>query len=111
VPDKDWKRWEREVATRLGGYRSGPRGSDVPDIAGLHSLAVECKLQTKLGFRDSHLQQAKRNANGEPWVLLYKEKHSGRKLAVMEPEFFYLLWDRYTRSEDLINRLEQSGGL
>ena len=42
---KQWKTWEREVASDLGGKRTGPRGEDLPDVMDLPgNFAPECKV-------------------------------------------------------------------
>lgn len=95
MADKDWKRWEREAAGDLGGYRTGPRGFNLPDISGLRGVAVECKLQAKLALRNRDLEQAETNAGAEPWALLLKEKKTGRKVAVVDYKFFVILLNLY----------------
>ena len=90
----DWKNWEREVATDLGGKRTGPRGEDIPDID-ITDVGVEAKLQKRLALKKIDIDQARDNARGLPWVLALKErKQPGsavcRKVAVMD-------WYEYVR--------------
>ena len=73
MSDQSWKQWEREVATDLGGERTGPRGFAVPDVVGLDDVGVECKY-TRNGWPNKSkwskwMTQAKHNSevNGYSW--------------------------------------------
>lgn len=95
--DEAWKRWERELAEKLGGVRSGAQGHAVPDVAGI-PIAVEAKCYGTLSLREADMQQAERNARGRPWVLAIRKKgRGGRKLVVMPLDYFIELYEtRYT---------------
>lgn len=95
MADKAWKAFEREVAKALGGTRSGPLGSDVPDIMDIPIIAPECKYMVRLLVREEDFQQAKRNAEkiGKKGVLVLKERGNLRKRAVMDlDDFVELYW-------------------
>src|SRR5712692_7078233 len=77
VPDRPWKRAEREIASRIGGERvpitGRVRGSE-PDIR--HEwLSVECKQRRRLPdwIRDA-MDQAKASARGHqlPVAILHE---------------------------------------
>lgn len=95
MPDKAWKAWEREGAKDLGGTRSGPLGSDVPDSLDTPIVAPEFKYMIRLLVREEDFQQAKRNAAkfGKLAVLAIKERGNTRKRAVMDwDDFVKLYW-------------------
>lgn len=84
------KVWEREAARDLGTKRTGPTGMDDADL--IHdTLGVECKALAKLALRGDHWQQAVDNAKGRVPVLALKEFGTGRKLAVIEWDYFVSL--------------------
>ena len=95
MPDKAWKKWEREGAKDLGGTRSGPLGSDVPDSLDVVLVAPEFKYMAKLIVREEDFQQAKRNAArvGKIAVLAIKERGGQRKRAVMDWDDFVTLFN------------------
>lgn len=95
MPDKAWKAWEREVAGDLGGTRSGPLGSDVPDVLDVKLIAPECKYMAKLKVTEEDFQQATRNAAkvGKIGLLALKERGARRKRAVLAwDDFVKLYW-------------------
>lgn len=95
MADKAWKQWEREAAKDLGGTRSGPLGSDVPDSLDVKIVAPEFKYMVRLLVREEDFQQAKRNAAkvGKLPVLGIKERGGQRKRAVMDwDDFVTLYW-------------------
>lgn len=94
--DASWKRFERETAKALGGYRTGPTGTDTTDVSGI-SVGIECKYQGKLSLRKGDLEQAKRNARELPWVLVLKEKR-GETYAIVDFEFFVQMYKEWNGS-------------
>lgn len=93
MPDNAAKKWEREVAHRLGGQRTGPQGFGLPDVKGV-PLAPECKLMGRIALKGAHLNQARTNAArvGLPWVLAIKKRikqgEQPEKLVVMDFDMF-----------------------
>lgn len=63
--------------------RTGPMGDALSDLPGAF-LDIECKYQGKLALRTKDLTQAKTNARGKMWAVALKEKHTGRRLVVMD---------------------------
>ena len=97
---KQWKEWEREVARDLGGVRTGPRGSDVPDVTDLPiDFAPECKYQKRLSLKDKDLTQAKHNARGSEWALFLRESRSGRRFVVVPYKTFIKMRDSNTEDK------------
>lgn len=101
MADAAWKQWEREVAADLGGRRSGPQGSDVPDVYGVDLIAPECKLQANLSLKKQDIDQARDNARkiGKEWILFLKERRKpgekfARKVVVMDYHAFIDLYNR-----------------
>lgn len=91
-----WKDLEREVAKDFGGKRSGARGLPVPDVEGqVGDLAIECKYQKNISLRSAHLAQAERNAKGRPWLLVLKKHRSRKKLAIVDYDYFHMLYLHY----------------
>lgn len=96
-----WKVWERQVASDLGGLRTGPLGFGLPDVSGLPLLAPECKAQARLTLRGKDMEQAVRNAGhvGKPWWGLFlRENRTARKVVVIPYEYFVEL---YNNQKDL----------
>lgn len=94
MADKPWKVWERKVAKRLGGRRTGPLGSNVPDVSGL-SVSPECKYQKRLSLRRADIEQAKNNAaahGGKPWILCLKEHGQQGGYVVCDLEHYAQLY-------------------
>ena len=75
MPDKAWKRCERELAKRLGGQRVGPTGRSGPDVLTPH-LAVEVKERQALPrWLTDALRQASAGAGeGRVAVLVLHQK-------------------------------------
>lgn len=79
MPDKAWKRAEREIAERLGGKRvpiTGRQRGDAPDIA--HDrLSLEVKSRKTLPewIKDAMRQARAANADGTklPAVVLHEQ--------------------------------------
>ena len=104
MADKPWKVWEREVATSLGGTRTGPQGRDLPDCINAPLVAPEAKLYEKFIFLEADMEQARinaRNIPGEPLldgafklpvVALKEKKRGGRKAVRMDWEDFLILY-------------------
>ena len=96
MADKDWKREERIVAKILGGRRTGPLGSNYPDVSGTPGVSVECKLLPHFRLTKKDLEQARNNARpGTSWVLTMKKRKSKERLAVMDFNFFAELYTKY----------------
>lgn len=94
MPDKDHKRAEREICTAMGGRRSGPLGFNSPDCVGTPGLAIEVKLVPNFRYREKWIEQAKTNTGpGETWILVQKQRQTGKKLIMMED--FDLLAEMY----------------
>jgi len=98
MSDTAWKAWEREVATSLGGTRSGPTGRDLPDCIDVPLVAPEAKLYKKFVFLEADYEQAVENATkipGEkiPFVALKERKRGGRKAVRLSwDDFLKLYW-------------------
>lgn len=95
MADKPWKVWEREVATTLGGTRTGPRGKNLPDSIDIPLVAPEAKLYEKFIFLESDMEQARVNAKNIPgdkipFVALKERKRGGRKAVRLD-------WDGFVR--------------
>lgn len=102
MPDKDWKREERLVGKALGGTRSGPKGSNVPDLEGTPGISVECKLLPHFRLTKKDLDQARENATeGTEWVLTMKKRGARERLAVIDFQFFAKLYSIYLQQEIL----------
>jgi hypothetical protein len=102
MPDRPWKAWEREVANRLGGTRTGPQGKDLPDSVDVPLIAPECKLYERFIFLDSDMEQARFNATNIPGdkipvVFLKEKKRGGRKAVRMDYDGFLRLFDLATK--------------
>lgn len=98
MADKPWKAWEREVATSLGGTRTGPQGKDLPDCINAPLVAPEAKLYEKFIFLEADMEQARMNAknipgNKIPIVALKEKKRGGRKAVRMDWEDFLKLYE------------------
>ena len=102
MADKDWKRWEREVAQDLGGYR-GPKAGDHSDVKGLPDVAPECKLQGRLSFKTEDIEQAIRNAAavGKQWIVAYKVRRQRRKYVLLDYEYYKELRNSALRKRSL----------
>lgn len=94
MPDKAWKAWEREVAKDLGGVRTGPTGTDTPDVTGVALIAPECKYQGTLAFKEVDMQQARDNAAkvGLIPVVFLKEKNNLRRAVRMDYADFLTIY-------------------
>lgn len=88
--DKSWKAWERELGKWTGRTRTGPMGSDIPDLPGMF-LDIECKYMAKLSLRGKDMAQARRNARNHLWALALKEKQTGRRVVMMDAKQFSFL--------------------
>jgi hypothetical protein len=105
MPDRPWKAFEREVAKRLGGTRTGPRGKDLPDSIDVPLVAPEAKLYERFIFLEADMEQARSNARNIPGdkipVLFLKEKkRGGRKAVRMDYEGFLRLFDLAVKGEE-----------
>lgn len=87
------KRGEREAAkflrehgwqARRGQQFSG--GDDSPDVVSDLPFHIEVKRTEALRF-DAAVDQAKRDANGQPWVVLHR-KNNGPWYAIVEADQF-----------------------
>lgn len=108
--DTTWKAWERRIANDLRGIltkwgnsrgvsRSGPVGSNVPDIRGFPLISVEAKEQAKLALLKKDLDQTERNKlDLHMGALALKEKKTGRKYVVMSYTDWLILVDHATPS-------------
>lgn len=84
------KRWELEVATKMGTKRTGPTGMDDADV--VHDiLGIECKAYKRIAFRAADWQQAKDNAKGRIPVLAIKEMNTGEKVVILSFDYFLAL--------------------
>ena len=97
MADKPWKAWEREVANKLGGTRTGPLGRDLPDCIDVPLVAPECKLYEKFIFLEADMEQARvnaRNIPGDkiPFVAIKEKKRGGRKAVRMDWDDFLKLY-------------------
>lgn len=91
-----WKQLERDVANDFGGKRTGARGLPVPDVENqVGDIAIECKYMNKISLRQAHLEQAERNARGRPWLLVLRKHRSRKKLAVVDYDYFRMLYLHY----------------
>lgn len=99
MADRDWKREERIVAKALGGSRTGPLGSDCPDVVGTPGISVEVKLLPHFRLTSKDLTQSRENAReGTRWILTMKKRKSKERLAVMDFNFFVTLYSLYLDS-------------
>lgn len=99
MTNEAWKRWEREVAEKLGGTRTGPRGLALPDVSGI-PLGVEAKCYQTLSLREADMQQAETNAKklGLPWALAIRKKgRGGRKLVVVPLDLFVEMYQKWNQ--------------
>jgi hypothetical protein len=102
MADKAWKAWERKVAADHGGTRTGPRGSNVPDVSGLPLIAPECKYQKKLHFTEADMQQARDNApEGMIPVVFLMERGGKRKAVRLDYEDWLKLWNTYMKENNV----------
>lgn len=92
------KNWEREVAKDLGTTRSGPTGKNDADVIS-ERWGVECKALQSLQIRETHIQQAIKNAGDRPWVIPMKEYGTGRKIVIMD-------YKKWLEMEEMCLRLE-----
>ncbi len=81
MPDANWKRTERAVATILGGVRVGNRGTSSPDVLS-DWLSVECKTRHELPrWLVAAVEQARANTPcGQParLPLVVLHEHGAR---------------------------------
>lgn len=95
-----WKSWEREVAKDLGGKRTGPRGTNTPDVHDVPGgLQPECKYQGRLSLKAGDLEQAEKNARGLPWALFLRKARSSKKYVVVEYDYFLELYKKANQYE------------
>jgi len=94
MPDASWKRWEREASAALGGTRSGPMGTDLPDCANVPLVAPEFKYYKRLIFLEEDWKQASENAAkiGKIPILAIKERGGKRKRVEMDWDDFVTLY-------------------
>jgi hypothetical protein len=99
----DWKKWEREVASDMGGRRFGPLGESMPDVD-CQYFAPECKLTSKMRYRKDHWEQATRNAGGihKIPVLCIKERETGHKMAFLSYDDFIMLYNYFVKGKDRV---------
>ena len=74
MPDKAWKRCERELAKRLGGQRTGPTGHTGPDVV-TDWCSVEVKTRKTLpAWLKEAVHQAEAGVVGDrlPLVVLHQ---------------------------------------
>lgn len=91
---QQWKATERELAKAMGGIRTGPRGTNTPDV--IHPRwSPECKFGQPRWFSaqlNKDIEQAKRNAGGKKWFIYIREAVTGRRFIVVPyQEFIELL--------------------
>ena len=99
MASSQWKVWEKEVANDLGGIRTGPTGKATPDVSDLPvPFAPECKYGA-LSLTKRAMEQAKRNAKGDPWGLFIREKMTGKRVVVLDYAFFLTMWNSYVKDK------------
>ena len=99
MASNQWKVWEREVANDLGGIRTGPTGKGTPDVSNLPvPFAPECKWGA-LSLTKRALEQAQRNAKGDPWGLFIREKVTGKRVVILDYKFFLVMWNSYVKDK------------
>jgi len=83
-----WKDLERRVCRALGAERRpsiGPTGwARGSDDDGTAPFAVECKRTTRYQLRRQWIEQARRQADGRPWLLVVAEHNDRRPIAVLD---------------------------
>lgn len=87
MPDKSWKRWEREVAGWFGGFRnplSGRNNRDdrgkerLGDVIGVDGFVIECKLMSRVApIRRARKTRALARKHGKTFVHIEREKGDG----------------------------------
>lgn len=79
MPEKSWKREEREIARKMGFERNPNIGRGHPDISA-GPFAVEVKKRKDLPdwFTEAH-EQAKRNAGSGTPLVVFSEIRQGVK--------------------------------
>lgn len=96
MPDRTWKRVEREFCRELGGERRGPTGRDLPDCDDCVKVGLEIKSYKKLVFLTKDWEQAVRNAEklGLIPVLAVREGgRNGRREVKMYKNDYFVLRD------------------
>jgi len=78
VPDKRWKRVEREKCRALGFERSGPTGRDLPDCADMPLIGLEVKSYKTFVFLEADWEQAVANAEKLGLIPALAVKETGR---------------------------------
>jgi len=95
MPDKAWKQFERRIARRFGGKRTGPTNKE--DVS--HpTYSIECKLLSRPSFGEiqAAVEQAETHCPaGKVPVAVIKKKYKEDKdaLAVMRLETFLERFD------------------
>ena len=90
MADKSWKKFERDVAKKMGGERIGPSGTDTNDVSH-DSFAIECKYRKSIPkLLTDGLKQADKLDLRTP-VLFIKEKgkDASRDMVCMWADDFY----------------------
>ena len=105
MPDRAWKAFERRIAKSLGTVRTPLSGGASRHTTSdtLHpDLYVECRYRALSAIHkwwfvvwQSALKEYK-----EPVMALHV-KSSARDLAVVDWDFFLLLWNAYTNTEGM----------
>ena len=76
--DKNWKRFERDVAKLMGTVRIGPTGQGGPDLVN-DQFSVQCKWRTKLPEWLNDAFHSTRVGIGEGLVGIVVMKEKGKR--------------------------------
>jgi Holliday junction resolvase len=109
----DAVKWLKEhgFEARRGQQFAG--GTDSPDVVSDLPFHIEVKRTERLRFDDA-VDQAKRDANGQPWVVLHRKNH-GPWYAVMDGENFLNMvreiadWDELNTPTDEVSQRTGNG--